>query len=118
MDRNIAFCGLNCETCDAHIATVTNDDELRQFVANLWSELNGATITPDMINCDGCRADGAKTPFCESLCPIRACAIGKGVETCGGCGDMEGCEKIAMIGANNEEIYDNLRGTQNAQYGK
>ena len=29
MNSMIACCGLNCETCDARIATITNDDALR-----------------------------------------------------------------------------------------
>ena len=71
MNGYIAYCGLDCGTCDARIATIHNDDVLRGKVARLWSELNGAEITPEMINCTGCRIEGAKTPFCESLCPIR-----------------------------------------------
>ena len=82
-EKNIAYCGLDCEACEARVATRNNDDELRQKVAKEWSELNGVTITPEMINCDGCRADGVKTPYCESLCPIRQCALGRGHETCG-----------------------------------
>ena len=33
MNRFIAFCGLNCEKCDARIATVNDDNELREKVA-------------------------------------------------------------------------------------
>lgn len=29
----IAYCGLNCEECKAYIATVNDDDELREKVA-------------------------------------------------------------------------------------
>ena len=29
MKQLIACCGLDCESCDAHIATVKNDNELR-----------------------------------------------------------------------------------------
>ena len=58
MNNYIAYCGLNCETCDARIATVNNDDELRKKVAKEWSELNKVTITLDMINCTGCRIEG------------------------------------------------------------
>lgn len=108
MNNYIAYCGLDCETCEARIATVRDDDALRGRVAKLWTELNGVEITPDMINCDGCRLDGAKTPFCESLCPIRQCALSKGVETCGGCGEMEGCEKVRMIIGNNQEARQRL----------
>ena len=53
-----AYCGLDCETCDARLATIRDDDELRKKTADLWTELNGVEITPDMINCLGCRVDG------------------------------------------------------------
>lgn len=106
----IAYCGLDCERCEARVATVNDDDALRAKVAKEWSELNGVAITPGMINCDGCRADGARTPFCEALCPIRQCALGKGVETCGGCPEMAACDKLAMITGNNEEARRNLGG--------
>ena len=59
----------DCETCDARIATLTNDNALREKTAALWTKLNGVTITPEMINCTGCRVMGAKTPFCDKLCP-------------------------------------------------
>ena len=103
MNDYIAYCGLDCEGCDARIATANNDDALREKVAKLWSELNGVPITPDMIFCDGCRMNGRKTPYCKSLCPIRQCALGRGFETCGDCPDMGGCEKLgAIIGRNPE----------------
>lgn len=105
----IACCGLDCETCEARLATVHNDDALRKKVAALWSELNRVEITPEMIHCDGCRMDGAKTVFCESLCAIRQCALEKGYETCAACGEMEGCGKLAMITGKNETALDNLK---------
>ena len=76
MKKFIAYCGLDCEKCDAYKATQNNDNALREKVAKLWSEMNGVEITPEMINCEGCRVDGVKTPYCDSLCPIRQCALG------------------------------------------
>ena len=38
MNELIAYCGLNCETCNARIATIQNNDELRRKTAKLWSE--------------------------------------------------------------------------------
>ncbi len=104
----IAFCGLDCGKCDARVATVNDDDALRRRVAALWSELNGVDITPDMINCLGCRVDGVKTPYCESMCPIRSCALDRDVVTCGGCADADGCEKLARIVGNNPDALANL----------
>lgn len=77
----IGYCGLDCKKCDAYIATIRDDQALREKTAKLWAELNNAPILPEHINCEGCRADGAKTVFCEHMCEIRKCALGKGVAT-------------------------------------
>ena len=50
----IGCCGLDCEACDARIATLTNDTALREKTAALWTKLNGVPITPEMIHCTGC----------------------------------------------------------------
>ncbi|MBR6204896.1 MAG: DUF3795 domain-containing protein [Candidatus Methanomethylophilaceae archaeon] len=112
MNRFIAYCGLDCETCEAYIATKNDDDGLRREIARKWSEMNGVEITPDMINCEGCRMDGAKTPYCESLCQIRQCAMGKGLETCGGCQGMGSCEKMRMVVEAAPEALENLRSSR------
>ena len=109
MNNFIAYCGLDCEKCDARIATVRDDNDLREKVARLWSDLNGVEITPEMISCSGCRIDGVKTPYCDSLCPIRQCALGRGVETCGSCAESENCEKLGAITGNNAEALMNLK---------
>lgn len=109
MKQFIAFCGLDCEVCQARLATVNDDDELRRKVALEWSELNKVEITPDMINCTGCRIEGAKTPFCDLICPIRKCARAKGHETCADCSEMENCSKLSMITSNNKKALSNLK---------
>ena len=109
MKNYIAYCGLDCERCEARMATVNNDDALRKKVAKLWSDLNGVEITPEMINCSGCRIDGVKTPYCDSLCPIRQCALSRKVETCGDCGEMESCEKLGAITGNNADALKRLK---------
>ena len=113
MNEYIAYCGLDCETCEARIATIQDDNELREKVAKEWSELNGVEITSDMINCIGCRIDGVKTPYCDSLCPIRQCALPSGYETCGDCSEMNACEKLGMITGNNKEALCRLNRSRN-----
>lgn len=110
MKNMIGYCGLDCEKCDAYIATINNDQALREKTAKLWAELNNAPILPEHINCDGCRVDGKKTVFCDSLCGIRQCALKKGVTTCGGCPDLEKCQNIKMVISDNPEALENLRG--------
>ncbi|MBR4266564.1 MAG: DUF3795 domain-containing protein [Bacteroidales bacterium] len=109
MNKMIAFCGLDCEKCDAYIATQNNDDVLRQKTADLWSKLNNIEIYPEQINCDGCRVNGRKTVFCECFCTIRRCGLQKGFDTCGDCAEMERCQKVAMIIGNNVVAFENLK---------
>ena len=110
MKKMIAYCGLDCAKCDAYLATKNNDQALREKTARLWSELNSVTILPEHINCEGCRVDGVKTPFCEKLCNIRQCALKKGVETCGACALMEKCAIVGKIIGNNADALENLKG--------
>ena len=109
MNNMIAYCGLDCEKCDAYIATKNNDQALREKTAKLWSELNNVTILPEHINCEGCRTNGVKTYYCDTLCAIRQCAMKKSVSTCGDCSQMEQCEKVAIVIGNNKEAYNNLK---------
>ena len=108
MKNLIACCGLDCETCDARVATLNNDNALREKTAKLWSELNGVPITPDMINCLGCRTEGVKTPFCDKLCPIRQCVLKKGLATCGDCPDRGGYPTVGAVWNSNSEAKSRL----------
>ena len=109
MMRNmIAYCGLDCEKCDAYLATIHDDQALREKTAKLWAELNQAPILPEHINCEGCRVDGVKTVYCENYCSIRQCALKKGVTTCSSCAEMETCQTIGEIFSNNPDALKNL----------
>ncbi len=55
MKGMIAYCGLDCEKCDAYLATINDDQALREKTAKLWAELNNAPVLPEHINCEGCR---------------------------------------------------------------
>lgn len=109
MNKLIACCGLDCEKCNAYIATKNNDDALREKTAELWSKMNNAPITAEMINCEGCRADGAKTPYCDYMCGIRKCAVKNGFDTCADCPDMNKCEVVGEVLKNAPDAAENLK---------
>ena len=109
MKNLIAYCGLDCESCDAYQATLHNDNALRKKTAELWSRLNNTVITPEMINCTGCRTKGIKTFFCNHLCKVRQCAQRKGVETCGQCEQLTTCPTVAEIHKHNPNALKNLK---------
>lgn len=109
MKQLIACCGLDCETCDARIATVNNDDRLRKETAQKWSIMNNTSaITPETINCTGCRVDGVKFAYCSDYCEIRKCARSKGFNTCGDCGELEHCPVVGLIFQHNPSAKENL----------
>lgn len=110
MRKMIGYCGLDCEKCDAYLATLHSDQALREKTAKAWSELNHVLILPENINCQGCRGEGVKTVFCESFCEIRQCALKKGFETCADCRETDDCLKLKAILKDNPEALRNLKG--------
>ena len=38
MKERIGYCGLDCAACDAYLATIHDDQTLREKTAKLWSE--------------------------------------------------------------------------------
>lgn len=110
MKGMIAYCGLDCEKCDAYLATINDDQVLREKTSKLWSALNNAPILPEHINCEGCRVDGIKTVYCDRFCAIRQCALKRGVTTCGDCPDLGKCQTVGVIISNNPDALKNLKG--------
>ena len=92
----IASCGLDCETCEAYVATQKNDPAMRAQVAQKWTQTYNTTLTANDINCTGCQGSGVKFAYCEHMCPIRACARAKSFTTCAECDDY-GCDKLQFV---------------------
>ena len=114
-DILIGCCGLDCEKCDARIATLTNDNALRMKTAALWTKLNYVAITPEMINCTGCRIEGVKTPFCDKLCPVHNCVREKNFNTCADCEKTDRCQALGRIAANSPFVLENLNRLRRAE---
>lgn len=109
MEKLISCCGLNCATCDARIATIKNDDQLRITTAEKWSTLyNVPGMSPALINCTGCRVVGMKFSH-YSVCEIRNCVKAKGYNTCGDCQAMETCIIVSGVHKYVPEAISNLR---------
>ena len=49
MKDMIGYCRLDCEKCDAYIATVNDNQALRKKTAKLWAELNNAPICLNIL---------------------------------------------------------------------
>jgi hypothetical protein len=88
----IAYCGLVCESCPVHLATLEQDkyqqQKMRESIAELCSKQYGMNLQPDDINdCDGCRADTGRLFSGCYICAVRKCASQKNIENCAYCND-------------------------------
>lgn len=108
MERVIACCGLDCATCDARVATLADNNELRTQTAEKWRVQYGADITPEMINCSGCREPGVKFGHCAQ-CEIRNCANSLGFRTCAECDKLENCPTLQMVQQYVPDALGNLK---------
>ena len=94
----IAYCGLKCDSCPIHLATLEQDKSqqqtMRASIAEQCKRLYGMDLQlMDITDCDGCRA-GTGRLFSGCLnCEIRKCAIEKKIESCTSCSDYA-CELL------------------------
>ena len=102
-EKQLSFCGIDCTTCPAYIATQANDIEILAKLAGEWFE--GGTDY-SIVVCDGCRGDGRIMQWCAE-CPTRACAINRDLENCAFCVDY-GCEKLLKVFEMSDEPRKNL----------
>ena len=93
MENLTGACGITCSECDAFIATKNNDDQLRIKTAEKWSGMYDADLKPEDIHCKGClSAEEPRFVHC-TMCKIRECVLGRGLENCAPCDDFV-CEKL------------------------
>lgn len=92
METLIAYCGLRCDSCPIHLATLEPDQtrqrNMRESIAEQCTALYGINIRPkDVTNCDGCRANTGRLFSGCLTCEIRKCAGMKPIENCAYCSD-------------------------------
>jgi hypothetical protein len=102
----LAYCGLDCEKCQAYIATYYNDDQMRKRIALEWSERFGRKFDYKEINCNGCRPVGKKIAHCLE-CRIRKCAQTMQLTSCAQCKEFP-CKKLNNIFSDNPEAKETL----------
>ena len=78
----VAYCCLECDKCDAYIATQSNDKQLKAKVAKEWK------MDIEKLSCDGCKSENALFN-----CDAKKCAVARGVLTCAHCDDFPTCDK-------------------------
>ncbi len=90
MTKQLSYCGYRCDLCAAR----SDDPEVRQKLVDGWRKYFGHQMyTAENVKCVGCRNEG---PHADTGCPVRPCAIEKGVETCAHCDEFP-CDKLRPL---------------------
>ena len=97
MNKELSYCGFNCEMCPIYSASVNkNDEEIKMFL-NLNNNDN-----PKDYYCFGCVKSNSKhLLFCE----IKKCAENEKLSTCAYCNNFP-CKKLDAI---TEETFNHLK---------
>ncbi|MHB9034509.1 MAG: DUF3795 domain-containing protein [Anaerolineae bacterium] len=92
----LGCCGLECGACEAYLATQANDREALEAVAAKWSKMYNAEMAADSLWCDGCTSRTRVAGGWPEKCPVRNCALGRGLANCGACPDY-GCATMEQF---------------------
>lgn len=89
MGENLSKCGYRCDLCPAYAGNIKSDGD-RAAVSRGWKRLFGFEVPPEKVECAGCQNDGWHA---DTQCPVRPCAIEKGVGICAYCKEYE-CDAL------------------------
>jgi len=99
--KMLARCGYRCDLCAAR----SDDPAVRQRLIDGWRKYLGHEMyTVENVRCDGCTGDGR---LADKSCPVRPCAIEKGVENCAYC-DEYPCDKLQDLICSREKFIERL----------
>jgi hypothetical protein len=98
MNTMIAYCGLVCDSCPIHLATleqnISHQSKMRVEIAEQLSKIYGTTPKPEIItDCDGCKVSNGRLFTGCADCEIRKCAILKNMKNCAFCSDYA-CSRL------------------------
>jgi len=116
----IAYCGLICENCPIHLATIEPDYSrqrtMRESIAEACFKLYGMKLRAEDINdCDGCCGSTGRLFSSCLKCEIRECAKQQNIESCANCPDYF-CQKLSSFFLNAPEAFNLLEEIRNTKH--
>ena len=106
MDPIIARCGYRCDLCPAYRENIHGQQD-QQRASDGWFKYYGFRIPPEQLRCDGCRDERPEARRIDATCPIRPCAIVRGMDTCAPCPEC-GCERYESRTVTREWVEQRL----------
>ena len=97
--KTLSYCGIPqayCERqCELFKATRDDDAKLKKAVFDQWGmeKKFGVEFAPDKIFCYGCKPGDRPLKVGMAECPVRACPMANGLESCVQCLSLAACDK-------------------------
>ena len=88
----VGCCGHDCSRCKIYLATVRDDDKLRQESKRFYRDAFSADLPLQAFHCLGCRSEDVFA-LCRD-CPFTACADRHGAAHCADCAEYP-CTMLA-----------------------
>lgn len=112
----IAYCGLLCDTCPIHLATIEKDklrqQQMRMAIVKECFKKYGMKLQPEDVNdCDGCCSSTGRIFSGCLTCEVRKCVMGKNLKSCAYCNDYI-CVKLRehlLVDPEAQERLEELR---------
>jgi hypothetical protein len=89
MKEIIAKCGYRCDLCPAYTENIKSEED-KKTVSEGWKRVFGFEVPPDEVECVGCHNKGKKA---DAGCPVRPCAVKRGLESCAYCENFD-CDSL------------------------
>ena len=89
MEEILGLCRFRCDLCQFYTKNVKGE-KYKKRVSEEFNRIFGYNIRPSDVECVGCKNEGKHA---DASCPIRPCALKKGIESCAYCQDYI-CDKL------------------------
>jgi hypothetical protein len=89
MEEMIGLCGYRCDLCQFYIKNAKGENH-KERVCQDFNRLFGYNVQPADVECVGCRNKGKHA---DADCPVKPCALAKGVENCAHCEEFI-CDRL------------------------
>ena len=89
MEEIQTFCGYRCDLCQFYTKNVKSEKD-KEKVSQEFKRIFGYDIKPEDVECVGCKNEGKHA---DTSCPVRPCALEKGVESCAHCSECI-CDRL------------------------
>ena len=89
MEEILTLCGYRCDLCRFYTKNIKSEED-RQRVSLEFNRIFGWNIKPEDVECVGCKNEGKQA---DPNCPVRPCALEKGLENCAHCPEFI-CDRL------------------------